>query len=374
MSYNDRLSPLEDKGLCGDPERIDPPRTLRSQAQQLAQLIRDSKHTVAFTGAGVSTAVGIPDFRGPKGIWTLQQQQRERPITAASAPSPPSTTAVTAAAPSANLFNSAPPSVTHLSLVALHHASLLHHTITQNVDNLHIRSGLPRSHLTELHGNIFVTHCRACHTHFYHSDDVGGMDRQPVAGRSCEWCAGPVADNAIDWTTPLPRREFERAESECRRAELVIVFGSSLRIQPASALPGMCRWKKSAGKAGKRGGGKGGGGKGGKLVIINLQATHMDDKCELRVWGKCDDVMRMVCQELGVEVGEWRAGTPMLPYTFPEELEEEDEDEEREADKERAKDNDWKPGSKTSNGSSRKRNTPPPSEEPRRRSERKRKK
>ena len=387
MSYNDRLSPLEDKGLCGDPERIDPPLTLRSQAQQLAKLILDSNHTVAFTGAGISTAVGIPDFRGPKGIWTLQQQQRQqqqqqqqrqqRSHTAA--PATPSSTSPTPTPstqpPPPNLFNSAPPSLTHLCLVALHRTTtphrLLHHTITQNVDNLHTKSGLPRAHTTELHGNIFVLHCRRCHTHFYQPADVGGMGRRVVGGGvRCEWCGGEVVDNAVDWTTPLPRREFERAEAECRKAELVIVLGSSLRIQPASGLPGMCRWKKGAKGKGKVGGM---GGRTGKLVIINLQKTHMDDKCELRVWGKCDDVMRMVCEELGVEIGEWKAGTPMPPYTFPEGTEEEEEDEAGEEEQELAKDNDWKPGSRQGSGS-RKRKSLPATEETRRRSERKRKK
>ena len=382
MSYNDRLSPLEDKGLCGDPERIDSLVTLRGQARQLAQLIRQSKHTVAFTGAGVSTAVGIPDFRGPHGIWTIQQQQqqqqerqrgqRQQRHSAAAAESASSTngqspsaaTASPSAGVSANLFNSAPPSFTHLALVALHRSSLLHHTVTQNVDNLHIKSGLPRSHLTELHGNIFVTHCRRCHTHFYHDEDVGGMGRQAVAGRSCDWCGGAVIDNAIDWTTPLPRREFERAEVECRKAELVIVFGSSLRIQPAAALPGKCRWKKAAGKGKKTSKG----GRSGKLVIVNLQQTHMDDKCELRVWGKCDQLMRLVCDELGVEVGEWKPGTAMQPYTFPEGTEEEEEDETREKEVDIAKDEDWRPGSRQS--SSKKRKAAPAAEERTRRSER----
>ena len=364
MSYNDRLSPLEDKGLCGDPERVDPPAALRAAARQLAQLLRHSRHTVAFTGAGVSTAVGIPDFRGPKGIWTLQQkQQQQQQQPAATASTSPSS--ASAAALPANLFNSAPPSFTHMSLVALHRASLLHHTVTQNVDNLHVKSGLPRSHLTELHGNIFVTHCRACHSHAYHDEDVGGMGRQPLPGRSCEQCGGAVLDNAIDWTTPLPRREFERAEAECRKAELLLVFGSSLRIQPASALPGKCRWKKSKG-AGK-------GGRSGKLVIVNLQQTHMDDKCELRVWGRCDDVMRLVCDELGVEVDAWKAGTPMPLYTFPEGTEEEDEDEDREQEEDMAKDNDWKPGS-SGGGRGGKRKAAQPTAERLRRSERSRNK
>ena len=363
MSYNDRLSPLADKGVCGDSERVDPPGALRKQARQLAQLIRHSRHTVAFTGAGVSTAVGIPDFRGPNGIWTLQQQQQRAAAQPAGAITSTATPSTTTALP-ANLFNSAPPSFTHMSLVALHRSSLLQHTISQNVDNLHIKSGLPRSHLTELHGNIFVTHCRHCHTHFYHDEDVGGMGRQVLPSRACEWCSGELVDNAIDWTTPLPRREFERAEAECRKAELVIVFGSSLRIQPASALPGKCRWKKAKGADS--------GGRAGKLVIVNLQQTHMDNKCELRVWGKCDDVMRMVCEELRVDVDDWQADTAMQPYTFPEGREEEEEDQAREEDEDVAKDGNWRPGSGRSS-KSKKRKATGPAEQRTRRSERLRK-
>ena len=300
-SYNDRLTPLSDKGLCGDPEYVEPPSAVRAKATRLAILLRASHHTVVFTGAGVSTASGIPDFRGPQGLWTLEAAQatvgkagkagkREEP--------PPDS------------FSGAVPSFTHLALVALHRAGLVQHVVTQNVDNLHVRSGLPRSALTELHGNIFVAHCTACRTHRYHQQDVGGMGCKPLPAEfACGRCGGECVDDAVDWTTPLPRREFARAESELRKAALCVVLGSSLRVSPASGLPSRVRWRKAGGER-------------GSLVVVNLQATHLDAKCALRVWGRVDDVMRQLCDDLALSVGafsEYR----MPPWTYGAEEEKE---------------------------------------------------
>lgn len=91
-----------------------------------------------------------------------------------------------------------------------------------------------------------------------------------------------------------------------RRAGVCVVLGSSLRVRPASELPGQVRWKR-----GRRGE--------GKLVVVNLQATHVDDKCEVRVWGRVDEVMKVVCEELEVEVEEWKERV-MEPWVYEEEV------------------------------------------------------
>ena len=315
LSYNARLTPLLDKGLCGDEERLDPPSALRAKTRRLSALLRASPHTVVFTGAGISTACGIPDFRGPQGLWTKEEEREKRR-------EGPSDRGAGEAEEASDVFSGAVPSFTHRALVALHAQGWLRCVVTQNVDNLHVRSGLPRSALTELHGNIFVAHCRPCRTHFYHDEDVGGMGCLPLPSPpyGCPRCGLPCIDDAIDWPTPLPQRQFDAAAQQMRTASLCLVLGSSLRVAPASSLPSQVRWKRP--------------GRGtGQLVVVNLQATHVDDKCALRLWGRVDDVMRAVCEDLQVLVPSYTPG-PMQPWTYSEdegqeageEGEEEDED------------------------------------------------
>ena len=305
LSYNDRLTPLLDKGLCGDEERFDPPSVLRSKSRRLAALLRASSHTVVFTGAGISTASGIPDFRGPQGLWTKEgeregRREGEDDEDADSAEEG----GEGSGGSSSNVFSGAVPSFTHRALASLHRRGFVQCVVTQNVDNLHVRSGLPRSGIVELHGNIFVAHCRPCRTHFYHEEDVGGMGCRPLPcpPYGCPRCGLPCVDDAVDWTTPLPQRQFDAATQHIRRASLCVVLGSSLRVAPASSLPSQVRWKRP--------------GRGvGQLVVVNLQATHVDDKCAVRLWGKVDDVLAAVCDDLHVPVPHWTP-QPMQPYTY----------------------------------------------------------
>ncbi|GJX12879.1 NAD-dependent protein deacetylase SRT1-like protein [Tanacetum coccineum] len=141
----EKLSYKEDVGDVGMSEFFDSPNVLERKIEQLAKMIKKSKHLVAFTGAGISTSSGIPDFRGPKGVWTLQREGK--------------------ALPEASLpFHRAAPSITHMALVELERAGILKFVISQNVDSLHLRSGIPRQKLSELHGNSFREVCPSCGT------------------------------------------------------------------------------------------------------------------------------------------------------------------------------------------------------------------
>jgi NAD-dependent SIR2 family protein deacetylase len=120
--------------------------TLNRQAEQLAVWIRQSKHFVAFTGAGISTSAGIPDFRGPQGVWTLRARgefpkSRQSTLTAV-------------------------PTKGHMALVGLEKTGLLKFLISQNTDGLHRRSGFPPEKLAELHGNSNLEQCRKCGREF----------------------------------------------------------------------------------------------------------------------------------------------------------------------------------------------------------------
>jgi mono-ADP-ribosyltransferase sirtuin 6 len=110
------------------------PEELAAKIKALAGMIRDSKHCVFFTGAGVSTSAGIPDYRGPEGVWTLKATGGQRK---------------TKAVP----MLSALPTVTHMAMVKLHDVDRMHYLVSQNVDGIHRKSGVHPQRLCELHGN-----------------------------------------------------------------------------------------------------------------------------------------------------------------------------------------------------------------------------
>ena len=144
VNYASGLSYYEHKGKCGMKELFDDEETLSSSVTKLTEIMKKSKRTVVITGAGVSTSAGIPDFRGPNGVWTLEQRGE---------------------LPKAEVtFETAHPTTTHLALVALHNAGYIAHLISQNVDGLHLRSGFPLDRLLELHGNMFMQQCQLCNS------------------------------------------------------------------------------------------------------------------------------------------------------------------------------------------------------------------
>lgn len=145
-----------------DPEQIKEhicdEETLDKQADQVATLIRNAKHFIVFTGAGISTSAGIPDFRGPQGVWTLRAQGQ--------------------VAQSKTSTIKAFPTVSHMSLVSLEKAGLLKFLISQNTDGLHRRSGFPIDKLAELHGNSNLEYCKKCKKEYFRDFKArsGGLD------------------------------------------------------------------------------------------------------------------------------------------------------------------------------------------------------
>ncbi|XP_036739470.2 NAD-dependent protein deacylase sirtuin-6 isoform X2 [Manis pentadactyla] len=258
VNYAAGLSPYADKGKCGLPEIFDPPEELEQKVWELAQLVWQSSNVVFHTGAGISTASGIPDFRGPHGVWTMEEQGL--------APKFDTT------------FESACPSQTHMALVQLERVGLLRFLVSQNVDGLHVRSGFPRNKLAELHGNMFVEECVKCKTQYVRDTVVGSMGLK-ATGRLCTMAKA-------------------RGLRACRNADLSITLGTSLQIRPSGNLP----------LATKR--------RGGRLVIVNLQPTKHDRHADLRIHGYVDEVMTRLMKHLGVEIPAWD-GPRVLERALP---------------------------------------------------------
>nr|ATG71263.1 sirtuin 1 [Juniperus phoenicea] len=266
LGYAEKLSYREDIGNVGMSELFDPPYILQAKIEELAKFIEESKHLVAFTGAGISTSCGIPDFRGPTGIWTLQRQGK--PLPKADMP-----------------FHRAMPGLTHMALAELEKAGILKFVISQNIDGLHLRSGIPREKLAELHGNSFREICSSCGKEYVRDFEVETIGMKET-GRHCSDlnCGGKLKDTVLDWEDALPPKEMIPAEKHCKMADLIICLGTSLQITPACNLP-----LKSV-----RGG--------GKLVIINLQPTPKDKKAALLIHAQVDKVIAGVMQFLNYKI------------------------------------------------------------------------
>ncbi|XP_053556708.1 NAD-dependent protein deacylase sirtuin-6 [Bombina bombina] len=274
VNYAAGLSPYADKGQCGLPEVFDTPEEQHRKVEELADMIRAASYVVFHTGAGISTSCGIPDFRGPNGVWTLEEKGLDPKFD--------------------TTFESARPSPTHMSLLQLQRVGILKFLISQNVDGLHVRSGFPREHLAELHGNMFVEECSKCGKQYVRDYVVGSMGLKPT-GRLCDVpkvrglraCRGKLTDTILDWEDSLPDRDLNLANEASRKADLSITLGTSLQIKPSGNLPLLTKRN------------------GGKLVIVNLQPTKHDRQADLQIHGYVDEVMTQLMQNLDLKIPTW---------------------------------------------------------------------
>jgi len=199
----------------------------------LAQWMFEAKHLVVFTGAGISTESGLPDFRGPDGLWTRQ----------AKGLGPPKFD-----------WSSATPNQSHIAIVELQSMGKLAFLISQNVDNLHLKSGIRPDLLAELHGNITKLRCRYCG---FKCDSFPDLNTCPI-------CGGKLSSSVVNFGDPLPEKELEEAEWHSRNCDLFIVAGSSLVVTPAADMPRVALQS------------------GARLVIINKGETPLDRAAHLR--------------------------------------------------------------------------------------------
>ncbi|KAL6073944.1 Silent information regulator family protein [Balamuthia mandrillaris] len=249
-------------------EHFDPPEVVQQTANGLATWMSRARHMIVFTGAGISTSAGIPDFRGPEGVWTLRAKgvTRTRRTTSSL---------------------KAIPTPTHMALVELERRGILKYVISQNTDGLHRKSGLPPEKLSELHGNTNLERCSRCGAEYmrdYHVRNAYDVHDHRT-GRTCVACGGELRDTIINFHESLPYEPLRKAQQHAEMADLCLVLGSSCTVTPAANFPRKVGRNPDA-----------------HLVICNLQHTPLDPLASLRVNARCDDLMRAVMAALGYEI------------------------------------------------------------------------
>eukprot|EP01060_Flectonema_neradi_P001668 TRINITY_DN11002_c0_g1_i1.p1 TRINITY_DN11002_c0_g1~~TRINITY_DN11002_c0_g1_i1.p1 ORF type:complete len:301 (+),score=60.70 TRINITY_DN11002_c0_g1_i1:259-1161(+) len=248
---------------------------LKVKIMTLAEMIQKAKHAVVYTGAGVSTSSGIPDYRGPEGVWTQYEN------------------GVESRGLSPLVLQQCEPTRTHRWIYdnITNEGSPFQYCMSTNVDNLHRKSGLVRHmsnkdtstpNLSELHGNMFLVECTVCEELFPVPTAVETNDQNPLLHDledPCPQCGNRslrdiiVSFHSTFEDVPTMEGQHDSAWVHCIKADLIIVFGSSLSVPSACDLVDVVAER------------------GGDVVIINKQRTPKDHLATLIIRHPCDDVV-----------------------------------------------------------------------------------
>ena len=228
---------------------------------RLRALVDEAGVIVPFTGAGISTECGIPDFRSPGGIWTKMQPIDFSDFLASQEARDESWRRRFAMQ---EQFGGAKPGRGHQALASLYRVGKSPGVVTQNIDNLHQASGIASEHVVELHGNTTYATCLDCAAR-YELPWVKQFFEASGRAPSCTSCGGHIKTATVSFGQAMPEREMQRAEEMTRAADLFIAIGSSLVVWPAAGFPLMAKRNGAA------------------LVIINRDPTEFDDIADLVV-------------------------------------------------------------------------------------------
>jgi NAD-dependent deacetylase len=245
---------------------------LAAQLAPVADRVRDSGRIVVFTGAGVSTESGIPDYRGPNGVWKTNrvptvddvrtdragreerwsQQRRRYPEMVAREPN-----------------------AGHRAIAALERSGRVAAIVTQNIDGLHQKAGSDPDRVLELHGSSHWARCMTCGRRYPMADIVARVEAGETDPR-CEVCGGVLRSSTILFGESLPEETLRRAVAASSEADMMLVVGSSLVVRPAAQLPVLAR-RNGAG-----------------LVIVNREPTPLDEIAHAVVRGEAGPVLATI--------------------------------------------------------------------------------
>jgi NAD-dependent deacetylase len=201
--------------------------------QKLVKLLEMSRKILVFTGAGISTGSGIPDYRGPQGVWTRRQPVYYQDFMSSE---------------KARIeywdqklegwegFKSAQPNAVHEAIAGIERAGRLGMVVTQNIDGLHGKAGTSPGKLVELHGTNLAVECQSCGEHTDPDGHFAGFARSRQAPL-CDKCGGYLKPATISFGQSLRKEDLQRAESASAECDLVIALGSTLSVHPAASFP-----------------------------------------------------------------------------------------------------------------------------------------
>lgn len=252
-------------------------QTLATLADRVADLIISAKRIIIFTGAGVSTESGIPDFRSPGGIWDRFDPDDFTYQKFVS--SPDSRRKQWQLLWGGRLIKGIKPNPAHYAIAGLDRLGKLDGVITQNVDNLHQKAGVPDDKVFELHGNMQWVICLSCGRRYSLEQIKDRLDKGEEIP-DCTVCHGILKPDIILFGEALPAKVLKEATSRSSGCDLFIVIGSTLIVYPAACMP---IYATDAGA---------------KLVIINLSPTPMDRQATVLIRAKAGETMTRVMRKV----------------------------------------------------------------------------
>ncbi|AFZ70808.1 NAD-dependent protein deacetylase, SIR2 family [Caldisphaera lagunensis DSM 15908] len=241
--------------------------------REIAEKLIKANFAVVLTGAGISTGSGIPDFRGPQGIWRVYDPNLfhisyfyENPLD-------------TWKLFKDNMYEKikdAKPNRAHYSLARLEELNIIKAVITQNIDNLHQKAGSKK--VIELHGNMKFAICTQCNRKF----DIETAFKEVKENKVplCPYCGGLLKPDVIFFGEPLPQKELREAFELASESDLFLVLGSSLAVSPANQLPIIAKSN------------------GADLIIINMGETEIDNYADIKVEGRVEDIFPKICKKI----------------------------------------------------------------------------
>lgn len=245
-------------------------------SQMLREFIEDADRIAAFTGAGISTESGIPDFRSPGGIWDQYQPIMFDEFLASEEMRRESWRRKIAVD---RAIGKAEPNRGHRAVAELVRRGKVFSVITQNIDNLHQASGVPSERVVELHGNGTYAACLSCAARYELAPILERFARDQTLP-ACEACGGIVKTATISFGQMMPEEPMRRASEAALECDLFLVMGSSLVVYPAAGYPLLAKRN------------------GARLVIINRDLTRLDEYADLVI---NDQIGATLGEAVGVE-------------------------------------------------------------------------